>query len=105
LQEKAVLEPGVAPRVRPQGATPPAASAAALLRLHPAWWPSAAPQQRACYVDDAAGKAEAEAEAAASASAAGSNGGSDAEAPTVEQLTAELREREKSVEELQAKVG
>ncbi|GBF88541.1 grpE mitochondrial-like [Raphidocelis subcapitata] len=86
------------------GAPPPRAAAAALLRLRHAWLPSPALQQRACYADDAAGKGKAEAEAAAGASG-DESGASDAEPPSVEHLTAELREREKAVEELQAKVN
>lgn len=70
-------------------------------------------QHLARFASDAkpgSGDADADADAAAASSSKGGEAGDEAagssgdEAPTVEQLTAELQEREKAVEELQAKV-
>jgi hypothetical protein len=110
-----------------QAATPEATLAATATAVQQLWRGAAAPwgpaslplqqrgtQQHARGFAAEAGKRasggkevggdDAAAAAAAESSSGGEGAGADEEQPTVEQLTAELQEREKAVEELQTKV-
>lgn len=83
-----------------------APASAALRRLWQDPWASPlAQQQFAGFASEAGGKGTAGDEGRAAAAEDAGTSGSEEEQPTVEQLTADLQEREKAIEELQTKVG